>query len=282
MNPGQKRDDPPPDPPAFAARYYDEFSGKQRLLSNFFGKKVEGPPQSPPVASPAPRSLSTPSTSGAIARDTPVASTSKLAITAPSSSAPNGTLSVAPSSSAAKGKEKATLENEKVASGGQQSISSFFKPPPKPKLPAKKKRAKKDAALASPSTTASNTSQESTSSSVVDLTDESDERLGAMDPRDYETASSGSSAASASSAWSSLFAQKALPNCDGHGERSKAWTVNKPGINKGRRFYLCARRVFRACILPRVVLTTSSWNRPVGPGYDKGQAKLHVDRKSVV
>lgn len=184
---------------------------------------------------------------------------------------------MAPSSSAAKGKEKATLENEKVASGGQQSISSFFKPPPKPKLPAKKKRAKKDAALASPSTTASNTSQESTSSSVVDLTDESDERLGAMDPRDYETASSGSSAASASSAWSSLFAQKALPNCDGHGERSKAWTVNKPGINKGRRFYLCARRVFRACILPRVVLTTSSWNRPVGPGYDKGQAKLHVN-----
>lgn len=244
MNPGRQRDDPLPDPPAFAARNYDEFSGKQRLMSNFFGKKVEGSStQSPPVASPAPRSLSTPSTS---ARDTPVASTSKLASTAPSSSAPNGNSSAAPSSSAAKGKGKATeLEKEKVAPGGQQSISNFFKPPPKPKPPVKKKKAKK-AVPAPQSETTSIASQGSTSSSIIDLTDESDERMGSMDPGDYEAASSGSSAASSSSsAWSSLFAQKALPNCDGHGEPSKAWTVNKPGINKGRRFYLCARCLFR-------------------------------------
>jgi AP endonuclease-2 len=41
------------------------------------------------------------------------------------------------------------------------------------------------------------------------------------------------------------------PLCTVHQEPAKEFRVNKPGPNKGRTFYLCAR--------------------PVGPGYDKGR-----------
>jgi len=41
------------------------------------------------------------------------------------------------------------------------------------------------------------------------------------------------------------------PLCTVHREPSKEFRVNKPGPNKGKTFYLCAR--------------------PVGPGYDKGR-----------
>jgi len=41
------------------------------------------------------------------------------------------------------------------------------------------------------------------------------------------------------------------PLCAVHREPTKEFRVNKPGPNKGKTFYLCAR--------------------PVGPGYDKGR-----------
>jgi AP endonuclease-2 len=39
MNPGREPESSPPDPPKFAARFFDEFSGKQKLLSSFFIKR---------------------------------------------------------------------------------------------------------------------------------------------------------------------------------------------------------------------------------------------------
>ncbi|KAK0531227.1 Class II abasic (AP) endonuclease [Tilletia horrida] len=50
-------------------------------------------------------------------------------------------------------------------------------------------------------------------------------------------------------AWGSIFTAPPAPKCGLHGETAKAWTVNKPGKNHGRKFWLCAR--------------------PVGPGYEK-------------
>lgn len=49
------------------------------------------------------------------------------------------------------------------------------------------------------------------------------------------------------SQWTQLFTPHPPPLCTGHREPAKSYIVNKPGINHGRKFWLCAR--------------------PVGPGY---------------
>ncbi|PPQ72764.1 hypothetical protein CVT26_003146 [Gymnopilus dilepis] len=61
-------------------------------------------------------------------------------------------------------------------------------------------------------------------------------------------------------AWSNLLAPTQAPKCTVHQEPAKEFTVNKPGPNKGKRFFICSR--------------------PVGPGYDKGRSERlreHVD-----
>ncbi|KAI6124905.1 Endonuclease/exonuclease/phosphatase [Pisolithus croceorrhizus] len=73
----------------------------------------------------------------------------------------------------------------------------------------------------------------------------------AMEPSQYRS-SSGSKAA-----WSKLMAPVEPPKCNVHGEPAKLYTVNKPGPNKGKTFFLCSR--------------------PVGPGYDKGKGERPRD-----
>lgn len=42
-------------------------------------------------------------------------------------------------------------------------------------------------------------------------------------------------------AWTTLLAPTQIPKCLVHGEPAKEFTVNKPGPNKGKRFFLCSR-----------------------------------------
>ncbi|KDN40166.1 DNase I-like protein [Tilletiaria anomala UBC 951] len=49
-------------------------------------------------------------------------------------------------------------------------------------------------------------------------------------------------------AWGQIFTPPPAPLCSMHQEAARAWTVNKPGPNHGRKFWLC--------------------NRPVGPGHE--------------
>ncbi|PWN31148.1 DNase I-like protein [Jaminaea rosea] len=49
--------------------------------------------------------------------------------------------------------------------------------------------------------------------------------------------------ASSASAWSSILTPPSAPKCPAHGEPARAWTVNKPGPNHGRKFFLCSREV---------------------------------------
>ncbi|KAJ1587419.1 hypothetical protein NDA12_000517 [Ustilago hordei] len=59
-------------------------------------------------------------------------------------------------------------------------------------------------------------------------------------------------------AWGAIFSPTPAPLCRNHSEACRAWTVNKPGPNHGRKFWLCSR--------------------PVGPGYEKsGRAKGDVN-----
>lgn len=61
--PSRSRDDLPPQPPKFAAKNYDEFSGKQRLMSSFFTKKSsEGAAASGRYASGSPSLTPAPET----------------------------------------------------------------------------------------------------------------------------------------------------------------------------------------------------------------------------
>ena len=41
MNPNRKRGEPLPEPPAFASKFFDEFSGKQQTLNSFFAKPAK-------------------------------------------------------------------------------------------------------------------------------------------------------------------------------------------------------------------------------------------------
>ncbi|PWN47593.1 DNase I-like protein [Violaceomyces palustris] len=50
-------------------------------------------------------------------------------------------------------------------------------------------------------------------------------------------------------AWGKIFKRRPPPKCRGHGEDCKSLTVNKTGLNQGRKFWICSR--------------------PVGPGYEK-------------
>ncbi len=65
-------------------------------------------------------------------------------------------------------------------------------------------------------------------------------------------------AGNAASSCFAVFMPKPPPTlCTVHREPAKEFRVNKPGPNKGRTFYLCAR--------------------PVGPGYDKGHERLREE-----
>lgn len=144
--------------------------------------------------------------------------------------------------------------------GVQRDISSFFsKPTPKPSTsqPPAKRRKSASSTQPTPATVSSPTGpkqvlepiQLSSSPPVEQAPDDRDDVAGEVDPLDGMTAEevqhaleeASSSAAASASAWSGMFKPRPVPRCPGHGEPAKMWTVNKPGLNKGRKFYLCAR-----------------------------------------
>lgn len=265
LNPSRLPGQPPPDPPAFAARFFNEFSGKQQTLATFFGRKSETP-----VAKPSPSPSPVLATQGAAA---PVASSSARAACSsqePVRSGSTGTLKQA------KERTPSQAETKKT---GQQDLMSFIKPPPKPERPKKKrKKSKTGSPPASSSDTgktsrrslsrpkpspspAASSSRDENNREVLVLDDDDDDHDGGeavadaqtVDQDQLEAEARASASASASSAeafnpnggsaskWSEIFAAKPTPLCEGHNEPSRLWTVNKPGVNKGRVFYLCAR-----------------------------------------
>ncbi|GAA5981183.1 hypothetical protein JCM10908_004011 [Rhodotorula pacifica] len=276
LNPGRQPGDKLPDPPSFAARFYDEFSGKQQTLQSWFGKKSETPAPKP-SASPSP---ALPATEASV----PPAPSSSVRTASSSQEAARS--SSTGGSKKTKVRSQSPVEQPKKV--GQQDLSSFFKPPAKPERP-KKKRKKSKTGSPPPSSSSETGKTVSRSSSrpkpspspaasisrdkndreILVLDDDDDdadhqENGGTQDSLDAEAEARASATAEAfnmsngtANKWSEIFAAKPTPLCEGHNEPSRLWTVNKPGVNKGRVFYLCAR--------------------PVGPGYDRGQAKINVD-----
>ncbi|KAH8103897.1 DNase I-like protein [Cristinia sonorae] len=245
------------EPPRVAAKYWEEFSGKQTLLSTFFTKGATGRTSTSVIqnnvttlsASPSENSPPDPSQAAISTSESPAHESKPPIRSSQSRIIPNtkkrkSASSALPSSSSKKPKKPAA---------GQASLASFFS---KPKV--------------SPSAQAASTSSSFTEVIDVDavVDDDSpapsqldeDHRLAlesstTADYDDPSTASPSSQPSSSQSkaAWSSLFTPLQPPKCTVHNEPTKKHTVNKAGPNKGRTFYVCSR--------------------PVGPGYDKGKGE---------
>ncbi|KAJ8085338.1 Class II abasic (AP) endonuclease [Marasmius tenuissimus] len=281
------------DPPRLAARYWDEYSGKQKLLSSFFGgKKAAAPSPSPtptttqvPVASttvvseqagpsiltseplPATAGTQQPPREQAVS---PTFDTSTPDLPLKASEPPNAAQSrskrkrVSPKSSPVKApKIQPSNKPAKKPKPGQSKLSTFFSQPGSSGSTSKAKG--KGRSIPKTAFSQSITGYESEDVDMLLQESEPHENAEDLEDADYrlalELSSSQVSLSSPSSqkqkeagdAWKSLMAPIQPPCCTVHNEVAKEFTVNKPGVNKGKRFFVCSR--------------------PVGPGYDKGRAE---------
>ena len=241
-------------PPRLAARWWDEYSGKQTLLSTFFakGKEVTTTDNSLFVSvSPTPDTESftvvhhdhiqppsdlPPSTHPPMRPEESTFTSAIQSFTLSPNLQPNliSPSQAKPSSSSAKRNATTDIEHKKAPKklkGKQSKLSSFF---------------------VQPSTTISR-SQIASIDQDADLRDymESDYQLALELSATLEnphlrssTALAMPSTSQSKAAWSQLMAPAQPPNCLMHGEPAKEYTVNKPGPNKGKTFFLCSRSVY--------------------------------------
>lgn len=245
------------EPPRLAAKFWEEFSGKQMLLDKFFGKNKK---TSVPVTSisPTPQSSSPPNPLGEqTPPDTPIVTASSLeqtpSLLSIAESTPN--LLDMPLNTTAETttfqtlKRKLTVENYATQSASKK---------PKPSEKKSDKKAKNDSGQPKLSSffnkpTASQTSTSSTSNGksktpetatdVINVDCDDDD----CQPSQDLIASAGSSTSvggngeETKQVWNHLLAPVQPPKCIMHGEPAKEYTVNKPGPNKGKKFWICSR-----------------------------------------
>ncbi|KAH9992710.1 Endonuclease/exonuclease/phosphatase [Russula compacta] len=278
------------EPPRLAAKHWLEFQGKQTLMSNFFTKRSAEPSHPtaptnglctlatafdaldtqplPPSVEELPASkISQPSSSSQPDTEPSPSSSS----TTPTSSQASSRLPQESHDSRKRPRTDTTgasagASKQKRLKAGQSKLSSFFTKPTTatPAAPSKMEMAPPD----------SDRAPGSSSPGIIDLCEEDGEeepsasalpiitseiRLPPDGPSSGQSQSQGKEnerngkAGGGTASWSALFTPIPPPLCTVHQEPTKEWRVNKPGPNKGRTFYLCAR--------------------PVGPGYDKGRSE---------
>ena len=287
------------EPPRLASKFWDEFSGKQTVLSAFFGKRsaskdgsdlTSSQPTPPPTQASIPALSQTESTLASVSPSiSKPAQAPEPSVEPPKKFRPSqASRSTNPKSSSST-KRKPTEPTAPAPSGkkrkqagkGQASISSFFSKPaagpssssPQTSQPQEIIDLDEDDGSSVPPTMPTPGSIPSSSqlqSADADTADQLDAdyrlacALAAESPPSPDASPSGSQADDSSrgkekdrEAWSALFARVPPPRCTVHGEPARRYTVNKPGPNRGKTFYLCAR--------------------PVGPGYDKGRGERARD-----
>ena len=262
--------DPQKQPPRIATRYWDEYSGKQTMLSSFFGKKGAQPPatQKSDATAKTP-SILTLDLDPEIEEVPPPSSSQVTRVSSPppeSDSQPTRPLKrkESPSYSVSQTYRsssftatKPTKKQKVVTKPGQAKLSSFFAAPPnKPENKSKPPQPPSeiiDLDLGDPSLTP--TQQSSALSQSDDAEQlENDYQLARSLASSSQTTQtslsnqSGSSSQSKSSksttaSWSMIMAPLVAPLCTVHMEPTKELTVNKPGPNKGKKFYVCSRFV---------------------------------------
>lgn len=112
---------------------------------------------------------------------------------------------------------------------GQRSLRGFFGP-------------KAPDAVHSPTTTTATTADPSPSaesvptSSIVSLSK-------SLPPLDAASADPEASSQASKASWATLFTRKPPPRCEDHGEPCISLTTKKPGVNCGRKFWMCPRPI---------------------------------------
>ncbi|EGN95339.1 hypothetical protein SERLA73DRAFT_171084 [Serpula lacrymans var. lacrymans S7.3] len=253
---GEKRE-----PPRIAAKYWEEFSGKQTLLSTFFSKKGGALPSG---ASPSPAELTPVVTGPSVTLPAEVSTTLQVTpVRLPNTSGASSTSSSQPpysskQTSAPSPSQKRKLLTEpresmrkasKKVKKGQTSLSTFFSQPSAsqtlPHTPSVSRM--EDVLVILHADTNPDGYIASDYRMALELSN-SQEKIVSQ-----SCASATSSSSHNKTAWSQLLAPVQPPKCLVHGEPAKEFTVHKPGPNKGKNFFICSR--------------------PVGPGYDKGKAE---------
>ncbi|KAK6977709.1 DNA-lyase 2 [Favolaschia claudopus] len=262
------------EPPRIAAKFWDEY--KQRLLDTFFGKKAEPdskvsvlpsrttplPDTTPSTPSAAPESaaaLPAASTSSSVPAFNPLGDDQRVSQSQPIP--PSSSTSVSKrkreaQEPVASSSKKSKADKQKLKKAGQTSLASFFSKPkphldPSPYSSSQTKTSKSESkSEASPPPSSPSASLPLEGHSI-----DADYQFALSLSQSQKSSSPSPSRSSGESkkAWSSLLAPLEPPLCQVHGEPAKELTVNKPGPNKGKNFFICSR--------------------PVGPGYDRGKAE---------
>ena len=179
---------------------------------------------------------------------------------------------------------KSTKKQPGDTKSGQMKLSSFFAAPPKhPESSSKSSQQPSEIDLEDPSLVPT---QQSSAFSDDPEQLENDDQISSSQNTSSQTTQtslsnrSGSSSQPRSSqstaaSWSTLMAPLVAPLCTVHMEPTKELTVNKPGPNKGKKFYVCSRLVARFTTRKFCDVDEDPFlrRRPVGPGYDRGKAE---------
>jgi len=296
------------EPPRLAARRWDEFSGKQTLLSSFFAKggKITAapaasdtttldsqPPGSPsPCSSQAPAILSAdaaPQLPEAVPADLPqdqdpdfttaleplpFLTTTTTTGATPQSQTPTPSPSESsgdpdtkrvpplkrrstdpPTAAASKlnkkqKKDKGKHPGSDVGSGsGQRTLAAFFAPQPSQsqppsQLPPQSKSQRQPPSASQPEWKSSGHAPLLSSDDDLATDYQFALRLASSQeaaPPPLISSTGNGSCSNSKAAWSQLMAPIQPPKCTVHGEPTKEYTVNKPGQNKGKTFFICSR-----------------------------------------
>lgn len=248
---------------------------QQEGLNIEIGTQPSDAATSPPSQSTSKGANATPSASApVVSSSAPTSSSSKVPASQPSPNAKRNGSSPKRTPLAIKGKDSGKAKNE-ASLKGQMSLQTFFAKPSRAASTAlstgtKTENEKQDAgertAAHSKGCNNVDTLASTNSGNCPVVVPDEDEDISEF--QDTLTSTSQGLAQSseqyaadrvrASQTWGAIFSPISAPLCRNHLEPCRAWTVNKPGPNHGRKFWLC--------------------NRPVGPGYEKsGRAKGDVN-----
>jgi AP endonuclease 2 len=235
-----------------AAKFWDEHSGKQTLLENFFGRQpvdTQSLDQSStpslvsdtsiaaePVAKPLPSSSKSYNLTSSL--------TPALSTTTPASPASKRKITVETGSSSKKLKLKNETAKPKEKNFGKSTIASFFSQP----------KTRNSQTTASSSTVSKGkdkvTQTQPYSDNHITLSDgltqadeDVDYRLALLlsSQDSIPSSSQGLPEKETKQAWNNLLAPIQPPKCLIHREPAKELTVTKQGPNKGKKFFICSR-----------------------------------------
>lgn len=265
------RSDPPKQPPRIATRYWDEYSGKQMMLSKFFEKKATRPlatqkPDVPTKVSPVLSLDSDPEI-----EEIPPPSSSQVTRTSspplefdsqPTRPLKRKEFPSYPASQTFRSSSSITAgptKKQKVGTkSGQTKLSSFFAAPSKHSGTNSESSQPSETVQSDPEGPPLSPTQQSSAFSQSDDPEQLDsdyQLFPSLDSSSQTTQTSLSNRSGSSSqpksskpaaaSWSTIMAPLVAPLCTVHREPTKELTVNKPGPNKGKKFYVCSR--FVAC-----------------------------------